>query len=298
MFSKCVMATWFGAILVTAVCLCFSVILLSCQDNSTKVPLELISLALIIVSTITSTKIYLKQNQDKILLGSTATECKINYDLTKQRTYEIVAHELRVPLQIIVSYLGLLRLNNISISRQSSAYEKIDKAVARINSVVDTMLFLASDSQPEFKSEDITIVIEEAVKQIKGLTDNLFVVKRNLDKPVFLDINEPIFTSFLYNILSNAIKYSSTDKPITLGIEQVKTSIIIRISDQGIGIPESELKYLFSPFFRASNAKKIKGTGLGLVVAKKSVEMHSGELSVSSTLGVGTTFTASFPFVV
>lgn len=240
-------------------------------------------------------RIYLTQEKTKIQLESSFYYYKTETDTVNQRTYEMVAHEMRVPLQIILNYLGLLRLSSLSVARIEEAYTNIDNAVDRIINIIDTMLFLSSDAKPVFQIEDITVICKTAIEQMKGLTPDAFIVESIPSYPVALSVNESVFTSFLYNLISNAVKYSPTGKPVKVEVDQDQDNVIITISDCGIGIPEEELENLFKPFFRASNVGKTKGNGIGLTVARKSVEMHGGTLHLYSVLGTGTTFVASFP---
>jgi chemotaxis family two-component system sensor kinase Cph1 len=97
------------------------------------------------------------------------------------------------------------------------------------------------------------------------------------------------------NLISNAVKYSSAERPVQLTLQYVDTAWELAIRDHGIGIPEADLSHLFEPFHRSSNVGTISGTGLGLVIVKDSVELHGGTVSVESQLGAGTTVTVRIP---
>jgi signal transduction histidine kinase len=115
------------------------------------------------------------------------------------------------------------------------------------------------------------------------------------NRRVEADVDPKLLRRALNNLLNNAIKYSPDDKPITVSLEVVEGEAVIRISDQGIGIPEDDLRHLFEPFHRAANVGKIQGTGLGLAIARQAIELHGGTIAVDSTVGVGTTFTVRLP---
>lgn len=100
------------------------------------------------------------------------------------------------------------------------------------------------------------------------------------------------------NLIENALKYSKTNSTITINSELFKDSLVISVTDTGIGIPENAQQFIFKKFFRAGNAKKAdKGTGLGLFVGKQIVEGHHGTIWFESTENVGTTFFFSLPLV-
>ncbi|MEQ9030076.1 MAG: sensor histidine kinase, partial [Aggregatilineales bacterium] len=109
----------------------------------------------------------------------------------------------------------------------------------------------------------------------------------------WLDIK--LMRQLFSNLLSNAIKYSPDDKMIAVELEYTDDMFVLNVRDRGIGIPEDDLRNLFEPFHRAANVGTIHGTGLGLVIAKESVALHDGTISVESELGVGTTFTVHLP---
>ena len=113
--------------------------------------------------------------------------------------------------------------------------------------------------------------------------------------------NSPVAEQFLKNIflnlLSNAIKYSDEGQPIDCLIEASDLEIRITITDYGIGIPEEEQKHLFSRFFRAHNVENIQGTGLGLNIVKRYVEIMQGNINFESKLSKGSTFTVSIPII-
>jgi signal transduction histidine kinase len=98
------------------------------------------------------------------------------------------------------------------------------------------------------------------------------------------------------NLLSNAIKYSPRRGDITLEVSQEDASAVLRVRDQGIGIPSHDLERVFSRFYRAGNVGAVEGTGLGLAGARQIAEQHGGALTVASQEGVGTTVTLRLPF--
>lgn len=103
-----------------------------------------------------------------------------------------------------------------------------------------------------------------------------------------------LIRNILVNLISNAIKYSPEDTLITIESEVTPTQAIIKVIDQGVGIPEEDQKHLFGRFFRAQNVSNIHGTGLGLYIVKRYVEMLNGSIGFESAPGKGSTFTITF----
>lgn len=97
------------------------------------------------------------------------------------------------------------------------------------------------------------------------------------------------------NLISNAIKYSSFGSKVLIEIVAEGDNCVIKVKDEGIGIPPEDQANLFEPFHRANNVGEITGTGLGLLITKQAVEMHKGVITFESTSGIGTTFYISIP---
>lgn len=108
-------------------------------------------------------------------------------------------------------------------------------------------------------------------------------------------LDEKYVRLIVTNILSNAVKYSSSGGEVKVQLDCDIEHILFSVTDKGIGIPESVQPHIFEPFYRANNVETISGTGLGLTIVKKCVERHHGTISFTSTLDAGTTFTVRLP---
>jgi signal transduction histidine kinase len=139
-------------------------------------------------------------------------------------------------------------------------------------------------------------LIEELMDQISYMLQSN--VKATIDKgtqqTVLADKN--LISHILTNLVGNAIKYSSKNEEVSISIKITKEEKLeIEVTDNGIGIPEGEIMFLFDPYFRASNAKQISGTGIGLSIVKRCVELHKGEIFAKSNIGEGTQMFCSIP---
>ena len=102
-------------------------------------------------------------------------------------------------------------------------------------------------------------------------------------------------TRVLHNLIGNAVKYSPRGTPIDVDVQTQEQRVVITVRDQGVGIPAEELPRIFTRFFRASTARGVKGTGIGLAGSRAIVEQHHGHITVESAVGQGTTVTVCLP---
>lgn len=108
-------------------------------------------------------------------------------------------------------------------------------------------------------------------------------------------IDPRLTKNILINLLSNAIKYSPNGEDVHLQTENTKEQLVIRVKDNGLGLPKEEQKQMFSRFFRATNVTTIQGTGLGLTIVKRYLDLMGGLISFTSNPNDGTTFVVELP---
>jgi signal transduction histidine kinase len=120
-----------------------------------------------------------------------------------------------------------------------------------------------------------------------------FVLNCSGDCNAFTD--KKLFRNILINLISNAIKFSEEEKTITITGKVADNRVVISVADQGIGISVEDQEHLFSSFFRAANATNIQGTGLGLHIVKRYIDLLEGEVALQSELNKGTTINFSIP---
>ena len=218
----------------------------------------------------------------------------------KSRFVTLASHEFRTPLSTILSSVSLIGKYN-----ELNEKEKIQKHITRIKSSVSSLTVILNDFLSLSKLEEGMISnhptdfnlthlcqeIGEELSMTKKEKQTIECRHEGLEK-VYMDQN--ILKNILLNLLSNAIKYSESGT-ITLATYVSSTTVIIKVQDQGMGIPDADKPFLFSRFFRAHNAVNIQGTGLGLNIVKRYIELLSGYINFESELGKGTTFTIEIP---
>ncbi len=220
----------------------------------------------------------------------------------KSRFVSIASHEFRTPLSTILSSAALL--THYTLSEQQ---DKRDRHIQKIKSSVENLTSILNDFLSLSKLEEgrIEVNIEpvplnafchKLIDEIESLCKNGQSIELKLlpEEQSFL-MDEHLLKNSLINLLSNAIKYSKEDDVITLACRVEGDQLIVEVIDRGMGIPHADQKYMFTRFFRATNVTNIKGTGLGLTIVKRYVDLMDGEISFKSQEGKGSTFTIKVP---
>jgi PAS domain S-box-containing protein len=232
---------------------------------------------------------------------SVALEKEKDLNDLKSRFISMASHEFRTPLTTILSSAVL-----ISEYKNPEQEEKKQKHIKRIQSSVNNLNDILSDFLSISKLEEGKIHAEMGLFDLNSLMNEIasdmrqnlkagqkIVINYSGDKMVFLDTK--LVKNVLFNLISNAIKFSSEGKSITLDAVVDSNEIKITVQDQGIGISEEDLKHLFERFYRGKNAFNIQGTGLGLHIVGNYVDIMKGHLHLSSKLNEGTTIEITFP---
>ncbi|MBI5031851.1 MAG: GAF domain-containing protein [Chloroflexi bacterium] len=235
------------------------------------------------------------------------------HDVTKEREVNrlrnefvsMVSHELRTPLTSIKGYVDLLQSGAVGqVNAEQSEFLGIiksntDRLVMLISDLLDISRIESGRLELRRESIDIGLLIRQVANtfrpQVEAKNQQIKLEMVHPQLNVWADRDRVI--QILTNLISNAHKYTPANGIITITTSPDSDQACIEIQDNGIGIAEKDQARLFSQFFRTSNplAQQIDGTGLGLTITRSLVEMHGGEISVSSTLGQGTTFRFTLP---
>jgi PAS domain S-box-containing protein len=220
----------------------------------------------------------------------------------KSRFVSMASHEFRTPLSAVLSSVSLID-KYAAPENEEKRKKHIDRIKSSVRNLTDILNdFLSLDKLEEGKvdvetqSFKLNEFLEDCVEEMEGMLrkrDQRIIFNHDDDKEVVQD--KKILRNIMHNLLSNAIKYSADEKEIHLSAKVNDRHVSITVKDEGIGIPEEEQKHLFDKFFRAKNAVNIQGTGLGLNIVKKYVELIGGSITHSSKADAGTSFTIEFP---
>lgn len=226
-----------------------------------------------------------------------ALDAEVELNALKSRFVSMASHEFRTPLSTIMSSVDLIGRYTEDLTE-----ERIDKHVERIRAKVRELTGMLNDFLSLDKLEQGAVGCSPEEIDVVHLSIELIEELRSLAKPgqeieydhlghermAFQD--RTMLHNALSNLLSNAIKYSPENKRIDLRTTIADGQLTIRVSDEGIGIPLEDQQHLFERFFRASNAFTVQGTGLGLNIVRKYLDLMGGSITYQSTPGEGTVF--------
>lgn len=219
----------------------------------------------------------------------------------KTRFHSMVSHEFRAPLAIIQSSSDLLKLYSADSSNKAITrhIEQIQQQVRHMVVLLDEVLSIgrAEMIRLDFRPQvtDVAQFCHELVTQYQKSAPTHRLVFSAENSNLLACLDKKLLQHALTNLLSNAVKYSPEGSTIQIVVCPSGEDILIRVQDQGIGIPETDLKYLFELYHRATNVGRIHGTGVGLAIVKQAIDAHGGTITVESTVNAGSTFTIALP---
>ena len=219
----------------------------------------------------------------------------------KSRFVSMASHEFRTPLSTILSSIELVEAYlDAGNSKALKHINRIKNSVTTLTSILNDFLSLSRleegkvEAQPErFQLSDFCLaVVDEMRGQLKR-GQQLIHEEKNVGQEIFLD--KKFLKIIFFNLISNAIKYSPEGKPIRCSTSLRDQTLSIVIQDEGMGIPREDQPHLFTRFFRAHNVENIQGTGLGLNIVKRYIELLNGRIRFESAQGFGTSFFVDIP---
>lgn len=221
----------------------------------------------------------------------------------KSRFVSTASHEFRTPLGTILSSASLIQryTKTEEQDKREKHIQKIKNAVTHLTEILNDFLSLDKLEEGIIRYKPSLITITGTLKQIIDeispvLKKGQYIVYRHLSEETECTTDEQLLKNILFNLISNASKYSDEDKAILIISKIENNTLIISVKDEGYGIPEEEQSFLFTRFFRANNVSNIQGTGLGLNIVKKYLELMNGHIEFQSKINEGSTFTIYIPF--
>lgn len=215
----------------------------------------------------------------------------------------MMSHDLKTPIARIQGMTDVIVTDSTPVSsRQREAVDTIkhsaDDLLKFINAILNYSRIESEGVHLQLQSKDINAILAEVIRKNEFLAKVKRVQIISELEPLFpISIDPDLIRQVFSNLVENAIKYSPDDTKIMVSSEEKDGKVVVQVADQGFGIPTDELPNIFMKFFRSKNAKSspIKGSGLGLYLAKYFIELHQGSIFVESSYGQGSTFTVELP---
>jgi PAS domain S-box-containing protein len=220
----------------------------------------------------------------------------------KSNFVSLVSHEFRTPLGIILSSSEILQhyFGTLDDEERREQLEAIQTSVLRMSNLMEEVLLFSRMEAGKFachpESLDLEAFCQRVCDEIRSATQERCPISWHAENELNDAVGDKTLLQHLFtNLLGNAVKYSPAGSPVRFTARREEEDVLLTVSDRGIGIPTEAQSRLFDAFFRAHNAANVPGTGLGLVVVKRCVELHGGTISIQSSEGQGTTVSVRLP---
>ncbi|MCK8493898.1 PAS domain S-box protein [Spirosoma sp. RP8] len=220
----------------------------------------------------------------------------------KSRFVSMASHEFRTPLTTVLTSATLIEKypGSDQQDKRLKHLERIRSSVNHLNDILEEFLSVGrleeGRIEPNPVQVDITRLIGDTIADLQGMRKAGQTIQSHIQCMVPVWVDPSLLRKVLVNLLSNAIKYSKADSVVTVRADCTDNRLTITVTDQGIGISADDQKHLFERFFRAKNVVNIPGTGLGLHIVARYVDLMGGTLELQSELNQGTTVTITLPY--
>ncbi|MBX4201463.1 GAF domain-containing sensor histidine kinase, partial [Candidatus Saccharibacteria bacterium] len=226
-------------------------------------------------------------------------------DHTKDEFISMASHQLRTPLTTIKGYLSMVLEGDVGEVKKNQrqmiqqAFDSSERMVFLIADLLNVSRLQSGKFVIENKPTDLAKMVQSEVAQLQDIAKNhhLTLTYKKPEKIPIMSLDETKIRQVLMNFMDNAIYYTPAGGTVEVAVEATPEAVNYTVTDTGLGVPEAEQHHLFSKFYRAGNARKMRpdGTGLGLFMAKKVVIAQGGAIIFKSTEGKGSTFGFTFP---
>ncbi|MBW4583040.1 MAG: response regulator [Tildeniella nuda ZEHNDER 1965/U140] len=220
----------------------------------------------------------------------------LELDQQKTEFFQNISHEFRTPLTLMIGPLesAIAQHQGLSHDQATVALRNSRRLLRLVNQLLDLQRLDAGRMQPSFRPCDLVDFVSQTVDSFRPYCEKkgIALTTRLTSCPqVYLDLEK--FDKVLYNLLSNAMKFTPEGGTITVTLQPAGDHCLLKVTDTGIGIRPDQMPHLFERFRQAEGSanRSYEGSGLGLALVKELVDLHGGQISVESVYGSGTTFT-------
>jgi signal transduction histidine kinase len=214
----------------------------------------------------------------------------------------MVSHEFRTPLGVITASAGNLQryLPRLPEEQRARLLGDIMNSSSRMRDLIEEVLLLGKVESANMKCQpvpaDLPALCRCIIDEVSAAGQNRCPIEFTADGlPAEVQVDDGLARIIVTNLLSNATKYSPTNNPVHVALRLEGKDVIFEIRDEGIGIPAADQAGLFQSFHRGHNVGNLPGTGLGLTIVKRCVDLHGGNISFVSKEGEGTIFNVRLP---
>lgn len=219
----------------------------------------------------------------------------------KDTFLNIASHELRTPLTVIRAYSELIARHSLIIENENlkTYTTRVDSHIQRLENLIMELLDVSrigtGKMHYEMKVEDFDAIMEESVLDFKNINRSKHRIELTGKTEAKIICDKGKINQVVHNLLANAIRYSSEDKPVDIHIAREGEIVCCTIKDYGQGIPQEEIANIFKRFYRTTNNQIPGGLGLGLYISDEIIAQHNGHISARSKPGEGSTFSFCLP---
>jgi signal transduction histidine kinase len=220
----------------------------------------------------------------------------------KSRLYAMLVHDFKTPLSVIKMTVGNLEshFDKIDARRRENMFRLIKQSADELTEFVSDLEMIntarSTGLSVHYQQVDVHELCTTTFEEIQAYCNGSHNLTLALpEQPVGLRVDKHLLARALRNLLTNALKFSPKGSHIRLEMLRAEGDILLRVHDQGMGIPEHDKERVFETFYRAKNVGSIGGSGLGLALVKYAVLQQGGSIDIDSAEGVGTTITLRFP---
>jgi signal transduction histidine kinase len=208
------------------------------------------------------------------------------------RFMQDAAHELRNPLAAMSSQIQQsLRSKSTTPAQTRQALESMSRQINHLSAITTDLLILERKATRGTKSVNVSDLLEDVIEELyHTASERNLVIKHDIEQNVMTEIDAEHFVLIARNLIENAIKFTkSPKKPVEVSLKKRQHGFELEVKDYGIGIADEERQKITQRFYRAKNANETEGTGLGMAIVAKFIELYKGALDIQSTPGKGTT---------
>jgi PAS domain S-box-containing protein len=219
----------------------------------------------------------------------------------KSRFVSMASHEFRTPLSTVLSSAALLARYTLTEDqdKREKHIRRIKESVKHLNDLLEDFLNLGKLEEGRVFTQvvrfNVKDQVQDVIDEIRGMLKTGQEMVLDFEGSEFFITDNRLLKNILLNLLSNAIKFSEEGKQIHIAIQNFSNKMELQVKDEGIGISTEDMQHLFSTFYRGRNAVNIQGTGLGLHIVKRYVNLLKGDIMLTSELNEGTTVNIALP---